>query len=215
MQDLERFFRLLVSSLAATDPGRLHGPLPVTEIRQTILPYRANRRALSLESSEDYELMLVRLCAGEGGLARTEPEEAHAEFAAEAQSSNPDLGIVERHQAAVVILNPEQVARARNPVSDIAFAPPDQRYAPPESPVVQPTAKSPRPVSRRDSTEMKSGRAGAICRCCGEKLPNGRKAKFCPHCGQSQALTQCPECQVDLEPSWRHCVNCGATLRSG
>jgi double zinc ribbon protein len=213
MSDLGRFFRQIVSNLAATDPSRLQLPLPVGEIRRTILPYRANRRALRLESSEDYELMLVRLCAGEGGFARTEPEEAHAEFAAEAQSSNPDLGIGERHEAATVILNPEQVARARNPVSEIAFAPPDQRYAPP-TPPIQPAAKSPRPVSRRDSTETKSGRPAAICGSCGEKLPNGRRAKFCPRCGQGQALTQCPECQADLEPSWRHCVNCGATLHS-
>jgi hypothetical protein len=214
MSDLSRFFRQIVSNLAATDPARLQLPLPIAEIRRTILPYRANRRALSLESSEDYELMLVRLCAGEGGLARTEPEEAHADFASEAQSSNPDLGIVERHEAAMVILNPEQVARARNSVSDIAFAPPDQRYAPPKSPV-EPAAKSPRPTSRRDSNGMKSGRPAAICRSCGGKLPSGRKAKFCPHCGQDQTLTQCPECQADLEPSWRHCVNCGATLHSG
>jgi hypothetical protein len=213
MHDLERFFRLLVSNLAATEPGRLHGPLPLAEIRQRILPYRANRRALSLESSEDYELMVVRLCAGEGGFARTEPEKAHAEFAAEAQSSNPDLEIVERLDEAVVILNPDQVARAKKPVSDIAFAPPDQRYAPPKAPV-EASTKSPRPVGRRDSTEMKSGRPAAICGACGENLPNGRMAKFCPHCGQSQALTQCPECQADLEPDWRHCVNCGTTLDS-
>ena len=31
--------------------------------------------------------------------------------------------------------------------------------------------------------------------------------KFCPHCGESQALTHCPECQTELEPAWRHVVS--------
>jgi hypothetical protein len=211
MEDLGRFFRHMVSSLAASDPGRLHEPLPLAEIRQTIIPYRANRRALSLETSEDYELVLIRLCAGEGGFARTEPEEAHAEFAAEAQSPNPDLAIVERHEEAVVILNEDKVARALEPVSDSAFAPPDNRYAPPPA-VVPPTKSAPR-VSR-DSKQRNAGRSAAICRSCGEKLPLGMKTKFCPHCGQSQALTRCPECQANLEPGWRHCVNCGTALPS-
>ena len=89
MEDLSRFFRQMVRNLAATDPARLRRPLPLGEIRRTILPYRANRRALRLETSEDYELVLIRLCAGEGGFAHTEPDDVHAEFAAEALSSNP------------------------------------------------------------------------------------------------------------------------------
>ncbi len=80
MDDLERFFRQIVRNLAATDPARLRRPLPLIEIRESIVPYRANRRALQLESSEDYELVLMRLCAGEGGFARTEPAEVRAEF---------------------------------------------------------------------------------------------------------------------------------------
>ena len=75
MTDLQRFFRVLVRNLAATDPARLRRPLPLTDIRDTIVPYSANRRSLQLESSEDYELMLMQLCAGQEGFARTEPEE--------------------------------------------------------------------------------------------------------------------------------------------
>ena len=80
MTDLERFFRRLVVTLAATDPARLHQPLRLEAIHESIIPYRSHRRALGLESSEDYELVLLRLCAGEGGLARTEPEEVRARF---------------------------------------------------------------------------------------------------------------------------------------
>jgi predicted amidophosphoribosyltransferase len=51
-----------------------------------------------------------------------------------------------------------------------------------------------------------------LCRACGGKLPLGLRVKFCPHCGECQALTHCPECHTELDPSWRHCVTCGAGL---
>lgn len=212
MEDLSRFFRQIARNLAATDPARLRRPLPLGEIRQTILPYRANRRALRLETSEDYELILIRLCAGEGGFARTEPDDVHAEFAAEARNSNPDLTIVHRHENAVVILNEEQLARALDPAQELAFAPSNQRFAPP-APREPASAPDP-PARKRDSNKPRAGpRPPAICRACSGKLPPGRTVKFCPHCGESQVLTHCPECQTELEPAWRHCVTCGAAVK--
>jgi hypothetical protein len=56
--ELERFFRRLVANLAGSDPARLHRPIPLEDILESIVPYRSNRRALLLESSEDYELVL-------------------------------------------------------------------------------------------------------------------------------------------------------------
>lgn len=212
MQDLSRFFRQIVRNLAAADPARLRRPLPLGEILQTILPYRANRRALQLETSEDYELVLIRLCGGEGGFARTEPDEVHAEFAAEALNSNPDLTIVHRHEDAVVILNQEQLARALEPTKDLAFAPPDQRFAPPapDKPASVPAPPAPKKASRKPRAGPPSP---ATCRACSGELPPGWSVKFCPHCGESQALTHCPECQTELEPAWRHCVTCGAVVK--
>jgi hypothetical protein len=212
VEDLSRFFSQIARNLAATDPARLWRPLPLGEIRQTILPYRANRRALRLETSEDYELMLIRLCAGEGGFARTEPDDVHVEFAAEARNSNPDLTIVHRHENAVVILNEEQVARALDPAQELAFAPSNHRFAPPAP--REPAAAPDPPARTRDSSKPRAGpRPPAICRACRRKLPPGRTVKFCPHCGASQALTHCPECQTELEPAWRHCVTCGAAVK--
>jgi predicted amidophosphoribosyltransferase len=51
----------------------------------------------------------------------------------------------------------------------------------------------------------------AIPRCssCGGTLPLGRTVSFCPHCGESQTRSGCPECQGQLEPGWRYCVGCG------
>jgi hypothetical protein len=212
VEDLSRFFRQIVGNLAATDPARLRRPLPVGEIRQTILPYRANRRALQLETSEDYELVLIRLCSGESGFARTEPDDVQAEFAAEALNSNPDLTIVQRHENAVVILNEEQLSRALDPAQERAIASSDQRFAPPV-PRQAVSAPDP-PAPKRGSSKPRAGRLSpAICRACSGKLPPGRSVKFCPHCGENQAITHCPACQTELEPAWRHCVTCGAAVK--
>ena len=214
LDDLERFFRQIVRNLAATDPARLHRPLPLTDLRDSIVPYRANRRALELESSEDYELVLMRFCAGEGGFARTEPAEVRAEFEIEVGSSNPDLDIVHRYENAVVSLEPKPLAMALNHEPGLAFAPPDHSgrlsmeeaaTTPPELPSVEPRG-----------VEAQSARAGgdrlARCGLCGRGLPIGRVVHFCPHCGGSQGLTRCPACQSETEPGWRHCVSCGAAL---
>ena len=50
------------------------------------------------------------------------------------------------------------------------------------------------------------------CLYCGGALPAHRAVNFCPHCGQSQTVALCAHCHGELEPGWRHCVNCGATV---
>jgi hypothetical protein len=214
VNDLERFFRQIVRNLAATDPARLHRALPLTELRNSIVPYRANRRALQLESSEDYELVLLRLCAGEGGFARTEPAEVRAEFEVEVGSSNPDLDIAHRHENAVVCLEPKLLALALNHEPGLAFAPPDPSVQPPASEIA--TTESDPPSLEPPSAELEP--AGAAdqhlthCGLCGRGLPSGRVVNFCPHCGASQVLTRCPVCRSETEPGWRHCVSCGSAI---
>ena len=111
MTDLERLYRRLVRQLAATDPARLHRPLPLDEIVHSLVPYRANRRALGVDTSEEYELVLMRLCAGEGGLVRTEPEEARARFVDELGSANPDLAALHSFESVLITLRPEPLSR--------------------------------------------------------------------------------------------------------
>jgi predicted RNA-binding Zn-ribbon protein involved in translation (DUF1610 family) len=208
--DLECFFVQLVRNLAASDRSRLGKPLLLVDIRTSILPYRANRRALQLESSEDYELMVMRLCAGEGGFARTGPDEVGDEFRREVGSPNPDLTLVERQEKAVVHLDPKAVAKALQPKPDLAFAPQDHLFHPEDAqqldpvPLDSPSAEPPR-------VDSEAGIAESALRCtrCGAGLPTGRVIKFCPQCGQSQVRTRCPQCKTELEPEWRHCVSCG------
>jgi hypothetical protein len=214
--DLERFFRRLVGNLAAADPACLHRPLPLADIQRDILPYRANRRALELDSSEDYELVLLRLSAGEEGLVRTEPEEARARFAEELGSPNPDLGVLHRFENVLLTLRSEPLARALAPEARAEAA-----YAPPA-----PVPELDLPELGEDmllpELDQNTDRAAAPdepddvrCLYCGGGLPAHRTVKFCPHCGQSQAAPTCPRCHGEVEPGWKHCVTCGAAVSAG
>ncbi len=207
MSDLERFFRRLVSNLASTDPARLHRPIPLDDVRQTIVPYRSNRRALGLESSEDYELVLLRLCSGEGGLVRTEPEAVRAKFAEELRSPHPDLEVLGAAENVLLTLRAEPLARALGPEPLTSYAPPLPPPVPatdvPEFPELDelrgPDAASDEPMPPHSLY-------------CGGTLPADRAVNFCPHCGQSQTAALCTHCHGELEPGWRHCVNCGTAV---
>jgi Double zinc ribbon len=230
VSDLEQFFRQLVANLAATDPHRLHQQIQVAEIQRDILPYRANRRALGLESSEDYEVLLLRLCAGEGGFARLEPPELQARLQTELAGTNPDLGLLRAHGDALVWLGAAEVAR-------LLADHPHASYVPPAVPPVVPAAAARQEtlggafhhtdadiLSTDRELPLDAAPAGppssepatsGMCLYCGGALPAGRAVNFCPHCGQSQRPLQCPSCQADVEYGWRHCVNCGALLGEG
>jgi predicted RNA-binding Zn-ribbon protein involved in translation (DUF1610 family) len=210
--DLERFFRRLVGNLASTDPARLHRPIPLQDVLHAIVPYRTNRRVLQLDTSEEYELVVMRLCAGEGGFVRTDPEEARARFAQELASPNPDLGVLHQVENVVLALRSEPLARALGPEPELEFAPPvtatDETPASIDLPPVPELEELP-------ESETSIGDEASHCLFCGGALPLHRAVNFCPHCGQNQRSIQCPDCRTELEPGWRHCVNCGAVVGEG
>lgn len=202
MTELERLFRQLVVNLSAMDPSRLRTPLPLREVRDTIVPYRANRRSLGLESSEDYELALMSLCAGKGGYANTEPESIRAAFAEEVESPNPDLTLLYQHEHVALTLDPDAVSRIVTPPD------PHQGFAPPRvvEPEPEPPPKRQRPVQDASRPQPRQ------CSRCRAGLPENRSVNFCPHCGFDQRRGYCPQCNAELELGWRHCVSCGAVL---
>lgn len=210
MTDIERFFHRLVANLADTDPARLRRPIPLTEIHRSIVPYRTNRRALGLDSSEDYEMLLLRLCAGEENLARAEPEDVRLRFAEEARQTNPDLGILHRYEDVVLMLRSEALRWALGHDPSAAFAPP-----PPPSREVETTAP-PEPVWEDAAAEVgdthPAASAEPTCLECRGALPTDRRVTFCPHCGRRQIPDTCPGCGAEVEPEWRHCVACGRAL---
>lgn len=233
MTDLERLYHRLVQQLAATDPARLHRPLPLDEIVHSLVPYRANRRALGVDTSEEYELVLMRLCAGEGGLVRTEPEEARARFAEELGSANPDLAALHSFESVLITLRPEALSRPLGPAEASLELDPHDMLSLPEIPglealrAVEPEslgleADEPDPDAVEldpeelepdpDPETIPEPEPPSRCLYCGGRLPTGRAVNFCPHCGQNQTLTLCPECRSEVEPGWRHCVNCGRAV---
>jgi double zinc ribbon protein len=56
--------------------------------------------------------------------------------------------------------------------------------------------------------------APSRCAYCGGRLPSGRAVNFCPHCGQNQTVLLCPGCRSEVEPGWKHCVNCGRAVEA-
>ena len=245
MTDLERFFRRLVERLAATDPARLHRPLPLDEIMHTLVPYRANRRTLGVDTSEEYELVVMRLCAGEGGLVRSEPEEARVRFVRELASPNPDLAALHSFESVLITLRPEPLARALGPADTSLEMAPEPRDALDHAHDVRPLSEIPGLEALRaldeearrtdewepeglmpDAAEMEVDpdelepdpdpetipELPSRCVYCGGRLPTARAVNFCPHCGQSQTLTLCPGCRSEVEPGWKHCVNCGRAV---
>jgi predicted RNA-binding Zn-ribbon protein involved in translation (DUF1610 family) len=219
---LEQFFRRLVDSLIAIDPGRLHRPLELGEIPASILPYRSVRRVLNVDTAEDYDHLLLQLCAGEGGYARTDPLEAQEQFQTELRSANPDLGILRSLAATKLILTTEQLAYALGPDPETAYAPHDVEDAhvfEAEPDIVRWTPAPGATTTRFSLDDATPPPATATerpnrCQFCGGSLPAGRAVNFCPHCGQSQSFTRCPDCGSEVELGWRHCASCGVALEA-
>ncbi|HSB53358.1 MAG TPA: zinc ribbon domain-containing protein [Gemmatimonadales bacterium] len=222
MNDLDHFFRQLVANLSATDPARLYQPISIADIQNFVIPYRANRRALGLTSAEDYEVLLLRLCAGERGLARTDPPEIQATFKSEAAGTNPDLRLLRTHGDALVSLSGHAVALALAVDPHAAYAPPAVPAVETFEPVLSHT-RSPHEApseellldevrTPEDGDPHPADAAGLMCLFCGGALPADRPVNFCPHCGQSQTTLRCPACQAEIELGWRHCAGCGAPV---
>jgi hypothetical protein len=212
--DLERLFRRLVRNLAGSEPARLHQPLPLTDIYESIVPYRSNRRSLQLESSEDYELVLLRLAAGEGGFVRTEPEEARKKLAAEVSSRNPDLTLLRRIENVFLTLRSEPLAYALGPEPGPAV-PPQVDPGPASPPTKVELPELPEPDGLVELEPAEPEERSPRCVYCGATLPAHRTVTFCPHCGQRQGPATCPACHSEVEPGWRHCVTCGSALQDG
>ena len=184
------------------------------------MPYRSNRRALLLESSEDYELVVLRLCAGEGGLVRTEPEEVRARFAEEAASTNPTCTYCTSSSTSLVSIRSEPLARALDSEPDpgLPYAPhfATQPLAGLDLPALDPLNDLDPIEPRRLRGARRGARGrGAALPLLRRRAPGDRPVRFCPHCGQRQAPSECPRCHSDVEPGWRHCVSCGTALADG
>ncbi len=228
MTDLDRLFRRLVDGLIAIDPARLHRPLTVAELVRSVIPYRTSRTALGLDSSEDYDLLILRLLSGEGGFVEVRPAEVALRSAAELRGTNPDPALLRQFGGTEVTLATARLAQALGPGPEAAWAPPepddseqaletlDEAGDSDEDPGVIETGRVPWTVEAltgpRGVIPLHTGAVpdeGTRCGYCGGLLPGGRQVNFCPHCGQSQTFIRCTECGNEVEFGWKHCVACG------
>lgn len=221
MDDLDRLFRYLVNHLAVSAPGKLKAPFQVSELYQTLIPYRRHRSELKFDAIEDYEMALLRLLAGERGYVAVDPIDAQEALAAEAEAVNPDPGAFRQFAAASVSLKKGAVAQVLD--QQAAYAPPGyttpeqemlEELVEPETEEVPPVPTVPElpPTVQRPAPQLVFETVAASCPHCDVDLPTGRRVVYCPSCGRQVQEATCPACGDRLEPGWRFCVTCGHTL---
>jgi hypothetical protein len=230
---LERFFHRLVANLSALDPSALHRPIPVADIHERLVPYRTHRVALGFDSREDYEMMVLRLLAGDGGYALLFPEDVRDSMAREAASNNPDTGLFKQFPDATVLLEPEKIGNRESGIGNRGKAekkPKEDEPRPimqptlpvadfPDSRPADPVEELPFSLEEEDAGEpvlpqspsrpREVASISAPCSYCGANLPVGRTVLFCPHCGQNVGVVHCPTCGSELDVGWQFCIACG------
>lgn len=230
MTDLERFAAVLLAEWQ-NECGRTDLPLAVGALLDKTLPYRAARKALALESSEDYELLTLRLIGEEGGLVSVVPAEA-AEMARETLSSKiPDLDVMALLRSASITFTDDAVSRldgvrplpaavAEVPVASAPVRAVGSDVLPMRrAPEVADATATPAATSRLPAeppaaflTEVAFTSPDAACWQCAQRLPTGRRVNFCVECGADQRAPQCLSCGGTVERHWRHCPECGMVL---
>ncbi len=109
MDPLRRFARTLVQRLSETQGGA-HRAVSVEEVRSRLLPYRAYRSVLRLESVEEYDLVVLRLVGEEKGFVRTLPPLAAERCRAEAASAVPNLDLLDQLAEVTIQIGAESMA---------------------------------------------------------------------------------------------------------
>ena len=110
---VSRLHRLLVQELRRRQHPE-DRPLKVSEIYQSLVPYRSVRSELGVELNADYEHALLRLLAGERDLLRLEPAEAREELRQEVDEAYPFVGLFRKFSASNVWVNIPCGERAQN-----------------------------------------------------------------------------------------------------
>ncbi len=190
MDDLDRLVRRLVQNVRNSYPQYLSQPVEVSELYQTLIPYRHNRTELEIETNQDYEAALCQLLSGERGYTTGDAPMQEA-MRKELSSPNPNTAVFRDFAAARVTLTAEAVRHFADSPTSL------QRGAP--------------ILGSRASTPSNSGgnSASGGCRYCGGTLPDGRRVLFCPSCGQNLMVQRCPACGTELEIHWKYCITCG------
>jgi hypothetical protein len=172
-------FRHLVRTIRSRFPQYLSQPFDVSELHQTILPYRLNRRELALESNEDYEITLSELLTGARDYLIVDDPMRDA-LRAELSSVNPDPTMFKQFASARVAISPAALrtlaigpadeaplttgTQAPTPAAQRQPEPPKAAPAPPASPPSLPSpprAAAPPPRAAPSTPAAKPSRPSA------------------------------------------------------
>jgi predicted RNA-binding Zn-ribbon protein involved in translation (DUF1610 family) len=110
MTDLERFAAALLTQWRA-EGGVDGAPIAVSDLLTRVFPYRAARRTLGIDVSEDYEALVLRLLSEEDDLVRVEPVDAADMAKATITSKLPDLDVLQLLRSATVTITSRAIAR--------------------------------------------------------------------------------------------------------
>jgi hypothetical protein len=265
VDELDRLFSRVVRAVRDARPEGLSQPMEVGELLE-LVPYRAVRSDVGVETNDDFAHAVTRLLSGERGYLFVD-DLMQDDLKSELASPNPNLAAYRSYANTRVTLSREHTRRllesvgdestsaasgespdapsaispasdaqsptpviaqpARTPPAPSASANPsraaDPRATPPRrepatgprslrpEPTTGPRAPriaaSPRPLDPDAVTPQRAARPG--CRYCGQALPEGREARYCPACGQNLLVRRCAACSAELEPAWKFCVACG------
>lgn len=202
MDDLDRLFQRLVHNIRNGHAEYLSVPFTVQELYDTLVPYRHYRRDLGIETNQDYEAAVTRLLSGEKGYIRAD-QAMQERLKKEMSSPHADVGAFRDYAETRISLAPDALQKLG---------------------VAIPTQNSGGYAAGRSGNGNGGGPADSTsfvvpgvtgtdviesCKFCGGNLPEGRKAIYCPHCGQNLAAKHCAGCGAELDPAWKFCVNCG------
>ena len=199
MDDLDRLFQRLVHNIRNGHAEYLSVPFTVQELYDTLVPYRHYRRDLGIDTNQNYEAAVTRLLSGEKGYIRAD-QAMQDRLKKELESPHADVGAFRDYAETRISLAPDALQK-------LGVAVPSQNaggYA---------GSGNGDSGARGASTSFAvPGTATDViesCKFCGGTLPEGRKAVYCPHCGQNLAAKHCAGCGAELDPAWKFCVNCG------
>ncbi len=223
---LDLLFRRLI--LAARADGALERPLLVGELLDKFVPYKAAKRDGQLDSNDDYLHALMRLVAGEREFIFSD-DLLQDDLRAELASPNPDLTVLRTYANTKIRV---ATARAQQVLAgdiDIDLRPP----TPIATATVAPGPRTSKPTEPRGSGAAAAAAAASVdpqvpiatatngdeaatavtvapsCPYCAQPIPEGRRIKFCPTCGQNLLVRRCPGCSAEIESGWKFCVTCG------
>jgi hypothetical protein len=211
MDDLDRLAFRLARTIRQKFPQlREHG-FSLTDLEETLLPFRDARRELADTGTDAWEISMLRLVSGERGYLET--NDALRDACRNALTlPSPTMALVRSWASSSLSLGPAalRVGDERNSGPVAAAATPQQQHARPASPVAGSgrLAEAPPTAQPQSATPPRSSKHQG-CRYCGGRLPDGRTVTFCPHCGLDLTKRQCPACSSRLEVQWRFCVTCG------